>query len=69
MTTNQNLAIGIEVTKVALDVVTDEFDAFVAACVGQDGQPKAPDKKALMRARSMLPPRCQMTLTKKGPDQ
>ncbi len=54
-----------QVQEAALKVVSDALNDLVEACHGYDGKLKAPDKKELMRARSMLPPRCSYTLTKK----
>ena len=54
-----------QVLEAALNVVSDALNDLVEACHGYDGKLKAPDKKELMRARSMLPPRCSYTLTKK----
>ena len=54
-----------QVLEAALKVVSDALNDLVEACHGHDGKLKAPDKKELMRARSMLPPRCSYTLTKK----
>ena len=54
-----------QVLGAALKVVSDALNDLVEACHGHDGKLKAPDKKELMRARSMLPPRCSYTLTKK----
>ena len=54
-----------KVLEAALNVVSDALNDLVEACHGHDGKLKAPDKKELMRARSMLPPRCSYTLTKK----
>lgn len=54
-----------QVLEAALKVVSDALNDLVEACHGHDGKLKTPDKKELMRARSMLPPRCSYTLTKK----
>jgi hypothetical protein len=54
-----------QVQEAALKVVSDALNDLVEACHGHDGKLKTPDKKELMRARSMLPPRCSYTLTKK----
>ncbi len=54
-----------QVLEAALNVVSDALNDLVEACHGHDGKLKTPDKKELMRARSMLPPRCSYTLTKK----
>jgi len=52
------LEAGIAVTKVEIDVITNEFDAFVSHHIAG-----TVDKKVLMRARSMLPRRCANTLS------
>lgn len=55
------------VDKTIIDVITNNFNEFVAECVDENGQPKVPSKKALMKARSMLPERCSMSLSKPKP--
>ena len=54
-----------QVLEAALKAVSDALNDLVEACHGHDGKLKTPDKRELMRARSMLPPRCSYTLTKK----
>lgn len=43
--------------------ITKSFDEFVGECM-EDGEPKAPAKKSLMRARGYLPAWCKNTLVK-----
>lgn len=54
----------VKVLEAIVDTTLDAFDLFVGACIDADGKPKAPDRAALMRARSMLPPRCPHALKK-----
>ena len=51
------LEAGIEVTTICVDVVTDEYDAFIGHHIAG-----TVDKKVLMRARATLPPRCANTI-------
>lgn len=51
----------------ALKVISNAMDEFVSDCQDANGQPKAPSKQALMRARSYLPPHCTNTLIKLRP--
>lgn len=44
--------------------MTKALDELAAACMDEKGAPKAPDKKALMKARAMLPGWCANSLTK-----
>lgn len=50
------------VDKAIIDVMTNELDSLISACLNADGSTKAPDKKALMKARAMLPARSVNTL-------
>jgi len=54
----------VKVLEVAAAVMSRALDELVGACIGDDGKPKAPDRGALMRARSMLPPACKHALKK-----
>ncbi len=51
---------GLDVDKVIIDTITDALDDLVTACLKEGG----PTKQDIMKARSMLPPRCNNTLTK-----
>lgn len=42
----------------ALAVMTRAFDDFIGACMDEAGNPKAPDRRELMKARGYLPPKC-----------
>lgn len=53
-----------QIIEIALQVMSTELDSLIAACMDESGNPKAPDRKALMRARSMLPPRFERALKK-----
>ena len=59
------LTSAVQVQEAALKVVSDALNDLVEACHGHDGKLKPPNKKELMRARSMLPPDYSYTLTKK----
>ena len=56
----------VQVLEAALKVMGDALNDLLAACHGPDGHPKAPEKKEIMRARSMLPPRYSYALSKKA---
>jgi hypothetical protein len=38
--------------------MSDAFDDFIGGCI-ENGKPKAPDIKALAKARAYLPPYCK----------
>jgi hypothetical protein len=46
------------VIEMALKVITRAMDELVGACLDESGKPKAPDMRALMKARGYLPPKC-----------
>lgn len=48
----------IAMLKLSLEAVSKEFDRFVGACLDDAGNSVAPDRAAVMRARSCLPPYC-----------
>ena len=50
------------VLEAAVQVVSKALNDLVSACMDEEGKPKAPDRKALMKARAMLPPRCDKAL-------
>ena len=52
----------VRVLEAAVFVVSRALDALVGACLDGDGRPQAPSKQELMRARAMLPPRCNHAL-------
>lgn len=49
--------------------MTKALDELASACTGETGAAKAPDKKALMKARAMLPSWCASSLTKPAAKQ
>lgn len=53
------------ILEVALKVMSLALDNLVAACLDENGKPKAPDRKDLMQARSKLPAYCSHTLAPK----
>jgi hypothetical protein len=55
---------GLDVNRAIIRVLTRELDNLAGASMDDRGQPKAPDRKALMRARSMLPAGSRHTLNK-----
>jgi hypothetical protein len=56
----------VRVLEVAVEVMARALDDLVGACMDDAGKPRAPDRAALMRARSMLPPACRHALPKKA---
>jgi hypothetical protein len=46
------------VMEMALKVMTRAMDDLVGACLSENGKPKTPDMRALMKARGYLPPSC-----------
>lgn len=59
-------ATDVQMLEAAVKVTGDALNDLLAACHGPDGEPKTPDKKEVMRARSMLPPRYSYALKKKA---
>lgn len=55
----------IEVLKATIKVLTTAINDLCAASVDEHGSPKAPDRRDLMKARSMLPAWCSQSLTRK----
>ena len=53
-----------EIMEIALRVMAKALDELVSACLDAEGNPKTPEKRDLMRARSMLPVGCKNTLIK-----
>jgi hypothetical protein len=49
---------------IAINAITDEFDLFISSCIDEQGKPKQPSMRDLMRARGCLPARCANTLHK-----
>ena len=58
------LSADTKVLEAAVVVVSRALDDLVGACLDGSGNPQAPDRSALMKARSMLPPRCVHALKK-----
>lgn len=44
-----------QIDNTIIQVMTKALDELASACTGETGAAKAPDKKALMKARAMLP--------------
>jgi hypothetical protein len=57
----------LKVAQASYAVMSRALSDLVGACLDADGKPKAPTKKDLMRARSMLPPRFAHALGKEQP--
>ena len=53
------------VLELAIKKLSEAFDEFIGASLGQDGKPRAPDYRAIMKARGYLPPYCEHALAKK----
>lgn len=45
----------IKILELSLKHLTDAFDRFLVSCMDEQGKPKAPQYKDLMRARGYLP--------------
>lgn len=50
----------------ALRAVTENFADLLDACVADNGSPRAPVMKDVMRARACLPPSCKHAFTPKA---
>lgn len=61
MKTDTTQAVDRQIVK----VLTTALNDLVGACMDESGNLKAPSKKDLMKARSMLPAGFEHTLTKK----
>jgi len=49
----------VRILEIAVGAVSDQFNLFIGECMDENGKPKAPSMQALMRARAILPPRCE----------
>ena len=58
-----------QIDNTIIQVMTKALDELASACIDETGAPKAPDKKALMKARAMLPAWCANSLTKPAAKQ
>jgi hypothetical protein len=54
-----------EILEMALKHMSIQFNDFIKECMTEDGKPKEPSYKALMKARGYLPPYCECALSKK----
>lgn len=54
------------ILKLALHETSIAMDVLIGDCMGDDGKPKAPSRKVMMRARGFLPPYCQHALAKRS---
>jgi hypothetical protein len=48
----------------ALKVMATTLDDLIEACAGEGQSTKAPDRRSIMKAKSMLPPYCRHALGK-----
>lgn len=48
----------------ALRAMERSTDEFISSCLDEQGKIKAPDRRAIMRIRGMLPKWCKNTLIK-----
>ena len=53
------------VLEIAIKKLSEAFNEFIGACLAADGKPKAPDLRAMMKARGFLPPYCEHAHKKK----
>ena len=53
-----------EILQAGLKVMSTALDTLITECYTSDGKPKEPSRQALMRARGLLPPYCEMALGK-----
>lgn len=51
------------IDKKIIKTISARFSDFIGECMDENGQPKAPSKQALMRARGYLPPTVRYSLT------
>lgn len=49
----------VRLLELATKQVTDHFNEFIGACLDENGKPKAPQMKDIMKARACLPARCE----------
>ena len=61
----EKAAVREKVDRVIIETLTACIDRFVGECIDDKGEPKAPSRKALMRARAALPERFTHSLIRK----
>ena len=54
-----------EILKIAIRKLSESFDEFIGSCINEEGKPKEPSYKSIMKARGFLPPYCKNALSKK----
>ena len=54
-----------KILEIALREMSLSLDALISECTAADGKPTAPSRQILMRSRGLLPPYCEMSLSKK----
>ena len=52
------------VLQLALKILTEKFDAFIFACMDENGNPKTPTRRELAVARGCLPVWCSKAFKK-----
>jgi hypothetical protein len=51
--------------RIVVRQLSEKFNIFVGSCMDENGNPKAPVYKELMKARGYLPATCEYSLTHK----
>lgn len=54
-----------EILRIAIGKLSKVLNDFIGECMDEDGSPKVPSRKALMKARGYLPFSCSHSLAKK----
>ena len=63
--TKDDLVYEIEILKTIVKTLTINYDEFISSCIDEDSKEiKAPSKKDIIMARSILPKWCKNTLIK-----
>ena len=57
--------IDIDVLEKSLKAVSQEFDLFIGKCVSGNGEPVAPSRGDVMKARASLPLYCENAFKKR----
>lgn len=55
----------IVILELTIKKLSEAFDEFVGSCLDENGKPKAPDYRAIMKARGCLPPYFEHALSKR----
>jgi hypothetical protein len=54
-----------EILKIVVKKAHEVLDEFISECIGEDGKPKAPSYKSLMKVRGYLPESYKNSIIKK----